>query len=79
MKKIYLGSLYRFGGCIECAGETRKQAIDAIMQAYSETYKRQNGIDPKEEYVFGTKKTYFAQAKADIEMHVFEIGKPVMQ
>ena len=74
-KKIYYGSLYRFGGSFECVGETKAQVIEAIMAEYERVYRKENNADPREEYRVDPDTNYYEEAIIDIEIREMEIGK----
>lgn len=51
MKKIYLAQLERFGYMLTAVGTTKKQAVEAVMETYTNVYINENGIDPAEDMV----------------------------
>lgn len=75
MKKIYIGSLYRFGYDIQVAAKTEKEVKELLMAEYLKTYLEWNdGEDPREEESeWGN--TYYENAEECIEIVEMELGK----
>lgn len=67
MKKIYIGTLYRFGYDLTVAAETEKAARSALVKEYNKTYRRINGHDPSKEEI--------RNRNEDIEIQEFIIGQ----
>ena len=75
MKKVYLGTLYRFGYNLQVVAKSEKEVKDLLMAEYLKTYFEWNdGEDPREEEsIYGT--TLYEEAEEDIEVYECELGK----
>ena len=77
MKKIYIGTLYRFGYDLTVVCKTRQDCIDKLLEKYLEIYKSRNDDDPMEEIAYDhySDKTYYETAKEDIEIREYTLDK----
>lgn len=68
MSKSYLAQLDRFGYVLTAVGRTKKEAADAVLKSYTNTFKSENGIDPRNDYIPNTepKQTYFSLAETEL-------------
>ena len=79
-KKIYVGTLDRFGYVLMSVGFTEKEARDALEKEYVKTYKiRNNGSNPKKDifcyHTDGSASTYYECAMEELYINEMEVGK----
>ena len=75
MKKIYVGTLYRFGYDIQVAAKSEKEVKELLMAEYLKTYLEwNNGEDPREEESMWGGSLY-DDAEESIEIVEMELGK----
>ena len=67
MKGIWVATSWRFGGHIDCASASKKEAVDKVMQKYDELWKQYND-EPVD-------KAYRKEAKEDIELVFYPLGE----
>lgn len=67
MKKIYIGTLYRFGYDLTVAAETEKAARSALVKEYNRAYKMRNNCKPSSEEI--------RNRNEDMEIQEFIIGQ----
>ena len=48
-KSYYFAESERFGYTLHCVGATEKEVEQAMIEAYVNAYKDENGFDPREE------------------------------
>ena len=73
-KKIYLGTLYRFGSDYTCVDTNKKACEQAILDAYRHTYIMEYGDDPVETSSRAAGKSDMEAARDDIEWKELTIG-----
>lgn len=74
MKKIYLAQLERFGYMLTAVGTTKKQAVEAIMETYTNAYLATNGIDPAEDMI-DDNRSYSDLAREEIYVETMTPGE----
>lgn len=74
---IYNGRLDRFGYELNVFCKTEDECIEKLMAEYVRAYKRVNDDDPTEEIAYdrGSELTYYEEAKEDICIYEYELGK----
>ena len=75
---IYEGTLDRFGYDLKVICNTEKECIDKLLKEYVRAYKQRNGGEnPRKEIAYDrhSDKTYYEEAKEDIIISEYEIGK----
>ena len=76
--KMYLGTLDRFGYSLECLCKTEKECEEKLLAEYEDAFRKRNdGDDPREEIAYDrhSELTYYDEAKEDIVIRDYEIGK----
>lgn len=69
--KIWFSETERFGYTLQCVGRTEKEVVNSIIEEYVRAYKiRNNGIDPRAEYLLKLKGSdeYDEYAAEDFEV-----------
>ena len=76
IKTVYLAQLDKFGYDLTAIGETREEAINAVLKNYSESYKDINGVSPGKDFPdWGEGKSYYYYAKEAVRCNECVIGK----
>ena len=75
--KGYLAQLERFGYMITAIGRTEKEARDAVIRSYREAYIHENGIDPGQDRMPYSERTYLALAKEELFCTEIEYGQAI--
>ncbi len=75
MEEIFLGTLYRFGGVIQCLDKNKENCEKAIMDKYEQMYTAQNNEDPRSSFEHSTTQNDYEYAKECIEWDSFNPGK----
>ena len=76
--KMYMGTLYRFGYDLQCLCKTKEECKEKLMKEYERVFRLQNNDeDPREDiaYEYYSDLSYYDNAKEDIEIREYEIGK----
>lgn len=75
---IYEGTLDRFGYELKVLCKTEEECINKLLKEYVTAFKRENdGVDPRKEIAYDRHSdlTYYEEAKEDIIISEYEIGK----
>lgn len=74
-KKAYVAQIERFGYTLTSLGRTKGEAHDAIIETYIDTYKRANGIHPKEDIIPGSNQSHLDLAEDELYITAIKYGE----
>ena len=68
-KYIYFCETDRFGYTLQVIGRTEEEARQAMIEEYIKTYKRLNGVDPRDEDI-----SYYSDYRSYLDVFLEELN-----